>query len=93
VTIAFMFGTVIGWTYLFSGRNLPLVIAAHALYDFGLSFPSATVGAPVGYQIAAGLLLIPVLPTSFIVLTVIGVRRLDLPVAILTAPDQQAVDA
>jgi uncharacterized protein len=63
-------GLILGWTYLISNRNLGLVIAMHALYDFGVIAADAV----PGYEATVPwLLLIPILG---IALSIVGPRKM-----------------
>jgi len=65
-------GIVIGWIYVFSGRNLLLVIGYHWLYDFFLIGPLVMDGdkfAPTGNA------LVLLIPLAAIVLSMVGVKK------------------
>jgi len=65
-------GIVIGWIYVFSGRNLLLVMGYHWLYDFFQIAPLAMDGdkfAPTGNAVVL------VIPLAAIVLSVVGVKK------------------
>jgi membrane protease YdiL (CAAX protease family) len=77
VTWTFLAGIILAWTYLFSGRNLILVILCHAGYDFSLILTSGMVhpaDAVMGFAI---LIIIPLQLAAVITLTIAGVRRSD----------------
>ena len=75
VTWAFLAGITLAWTYLFSGRNLILVILCHAVYDFSLILASGMVHPAQAVMGIAFLIGIPLQLAAVITLTIAGVRR------------------
>jgi uncharacterized protein len=67
IGITTVLGSIFAWTYLFSGRNLALVMALHGGYDFGFGGAAAT---PYGEN-----------PLTFWTLGVLGVVAVTLAVA------------
>ncbi len=72
VVLTTVFGIVFGWVYLNTGRNLLIVIACHALWDFG---GIAAVAAGGGFR-ATGIVVELIIWTGAVVLTLRGRRGL-----------------